>query len=88
MRKKILLLVATLMLGTAFLTGCNKQVVDWNLVFNRAYVKVGNEWIDIEVKTWTDYDGEQLQLTLKDGTVMVVSSVNCILYNGNLPKID
>lgn len=70
----------------AVFVGCNKQVIDFNLKFNRAYVKVGDTWKDIEVKKWTDYDdGEQIQLTLPDGTVLIVHSANCILYNGSLP---
>ena len=68
------------------MAGCNHQMFDFNYEFSNAYVKVGEEWIDLEIKTWMDYDGEQIQITLKDDTVMVVSSVNCILYNGVLPK--
>ena len=67
-------------------TGCNKQVWDTQYTFNNAYVKIGEEWVDLEISSWGDYEGEQLQLKLKDGTVMVVSSINCILYNGTLPQ--
>lgn len=80
----IVIIVIMSILFTAF--SCNKQVIDLNYNFTRAYVKVGETWIDIEISKWTDFeDGEQLQLTLKDGTVMLVSSINCILYNGTLP---
>lgn len=84
--KKFVALIAALILSVMCFVGCNQQVFDFNYEFKRAYVKVGNEWKDVEIKTWLDYDGEQLQLTLKDGTVLVVSSVNCILYNGTLPR--
>lgn len=47
---------------------------------------MGDDWIDLAISKWKDYDGEQLQLILQDGTVLLVSSVNCILYNGTLPK--
>lgn len=88
MKKKILCLILICMFAfsTIFLTGCNQQVFDFNYTFNYAYVKIGDKWVDLEITKWCDYEGEQLQLTLKDGTVMIVSSINCILYNGRLPK--
>lgn len=33
----------------------------------------------IELEQWTDYEGEQIQITAKDGTVYLVNSVNCVL---------
>lgn len=82
----IMKILLPLILCLMALTSCNQQIIDFNLKFDRAYVKIGDEWKDIEVKMWTDYeDGEQIQLTLKDGTVILVHSANCILYNGNLP---
>lgn len=84
--KKLLTVIVTLMLTFTCFVGCNKQMIDLNLKFNKAYVKVGEEWIDLEIKTWTDYeDGEQIQLRLANGTTMIVHSANCILYNGSLP---
>ena len=87
MKKKILALLATITVCVTCLTGCNQQIIDLNLKFDKALVKVGEEWVNVEVEKWNDYDGEQLQLILKDGTVMIVCSVNCILYNGDLPKV-
>ena len=84
-------IIAAVMLGasilaTAALTaGCNYQMIDLNYRYTHAYVKIGEEWKDLEIKSWHDYDGEQLQITLNDGTVMLVSSYYCILYNGTLP---
>lgn len=89
MKKKILIIMilVILVLTLVVTTGCNKQIVDLKLKFTNAYVKVGEEWIDVEIKKWTDYeDGDQIQIILNDGTVMLVHSNNIILYNGNLPK--
>ena len=87
MKRKTLILLASIAIGLTCLTGCNKQIVDWNYRFDRARVKINETWVDIELDKWTDYsDGEQLQLTLKDGTVMIVHSENCILYKGTLPN--
>lgn len=84
--KKFLALIVALMLSMMCLSSCgNYDEFDLEYRFTKAYVKIGDTWKDIEVKSWTDYEGEQLQLKLKDGTVMIVSSVNCILYEGTLP---
>lgn len=84
--KKVFLIVLIIAL-VLLLTACaNKQILDFNYNFTHAYIKVGNTWTDVEVEKWADYEGEQLQLTLKDGTVLVVSSINCILYEGALPE--
>lgn len=80
------ILIALLALTVIVLTACNKQVFDFNLKFDRAYVKIGDEWKDVAIKSWKDYDGEQIQITLQDDTVILTSSVNCILYKGELPK--
>lgn len=60
----------------------NKQLFDTNYTFNVAYVrglKDDDVVTKIEIESWKDYDGEQLQIKTKDGTVYVVSSYNCIL---------
>ena len=81
-----LVLFVVVTMTTVFAAGCNYQVIDTNYRYDYAYVKIGEEWKNIEIKSWHDYDGEQLQLILPDGTVMLVSSYYCILYKGNLPE--
>lgn len=86
MRKFIVLVVAALIAMSAiFLTGCNKQILDFNNKYTHAYIKLNEEWMDVEITAWNDYEGDQLQIILKDGTVIVIHSLNCILYNGTLP---
>ena len=93
MKKRFLALAfsAIVLLAIVFFTvscSCdnNYDFFDTHYTFTKAYVKIGEEWMDLEIKSWTDYEGEQIQLTLHDDTVMLVSSVNCILYEGELPK--
>ena len=88
MKKIILgLLVIAMTLGIAFgAAGCNYQLIDMNYKYTNAYIKIGDEWKDVEIKTWKDYEGEQIQITLTDGTVILTNSINCILYNGELPE--
>lgn len=72
-----------------FLIGCanpteastfNKQLFDFNYAFDIAIIDLHNEVVTVEVESWTDYeDGEQLQITAKDGTVYLTSSYNCTL---------
>ena len=93
--KKLVAIISMLVLMLCF-TGCNKQIFDTgynkqifdtNYKFDKAYVKLGEEWKDLKIQAWTDYeDVEQLQLKLQDGTVLIVHSANCILYNGTLPR--
>lgn len=84
--KKIIAIIIMVCILSIF-TACNYQVFDLNYKYTNAYVQIGNEWVDLKIDKWRDYeDGEQIQLTLKDGTVMLVSSINCILYDGELPK--
>ena len=87
MKKKFLVLILILMLTCLLtLSGCNKQIIDLNYEFTNAYVKIGDEWVDLEIFSWKDYeDGEQIQLKLRDGTVFIVHSANCVLYKGKLP---
>ncbi len=87
--KKILLALLVIVMTFAIAigtVGCNYQLIDMNYKYTNAYIKIGDEWKDVEIKTWKDYDGEQIQITLNDGTVILTSSYNCILYNGNLPE--
>lgn len=84
MKKFILSLLVALVVGISAIgfSGCNKQLVDLNYKFTQAWICVGGEWELYDIKKWTDYeDGEQIQITLKDGTVMLVHAVNCILIN-------
>ena len=89
MKKRILLIAMIIIVITTLViiaAACNKQIVDFKLKFEHAYIKVGESWITVDVDKWNDYEGEQIQLILKDGTVLLVNSMNCILYQGTLPK--
>ena len=80
--KRIIQWIATMLIIIfilLFMTGCNKQVVDFDYSFDRAICKMGDKVVDFELKSWKDYDGEQLQLTDKNGKKYLVSSFNCTL---------
>lgn len=82
--KKIV--ISALLIGTLFISGCNKQILDLNYKYNYAYIQLQNgEVIEGRVETWQDYEGEQLQVKI-DGVTYLTSSYNCtLIYN---PQLD
>lgn len=65
------------------ISGCAQEKQESE--FNSAYVKIGEDWKELEVAGWSS-QGEQMKLTLKDGSVLVVHQQNCVLFNGTLPE--
>ena len=76
-------LIAVIMIAVTLLsfTGCgNKTIFDAVNRFDYAIVQFPDgSSKKIELKSWNDYDGEQLQLIAEDGTIYLVSSFNCVL---------
>ena len=82
--KKLIIFVVMLV---ALLTGCNYGMMDLNYKYDRAIIKLANdEVIEVEIKQWTDYSGEQLQIIAEDGTVYLTSSFRCDLINDKEKK--
>lgn len=80
MKKRILILAMVLILAMSFTACGNKSLIDTTYTFNRAIIQLQDGTVvDTKIKTWNDYDGEQLQIITKDGTVYLVNSVNCTL---------
>lgn len=80
-RKEAVILATTGVLATAVLTGCNQQVIDVKLKFNKAIIFHENTAVIVDVKNWNDYEGEQLQLITPDGLIIVTSSYDTKLIN-------
>jgi len=81
MKKLILYLsMIIILIGSLFvLTGCNMDIIDTNYTFDKCITYIGDERLEIEVKTWKDYEGEQIQIEAKDGTIYLVSMNNSML---------
>lgn len=78
MKKKLCIIGAILALT---LTGCNKQVIDFDYTYNYAVIQLPNgEIVEGKVQSWTDYEGEQLQVKI-DGVTYLCSAYNCVLMN-------
>ena len=74
----IIAIVAVVFFGFNFLS--NRQVFDTTYSFNYAYV----QWPDgkaekLKIKSWKDYEGEQIQIKTEDGNTYVFHSSKCVL---------
>lgn len=78
MKKIFAIFMAITLLVT--LTGCNRQIIDLTHKYDRALIELANgEAIEVEIESWYDYDGEQIQIKAKDGTVYLTNSFRCDL---------
>lgn len=67
------------------LSGCgNYKFWDTTYTFNKAICEFpGGKIREFDISTWTDYgDGEQIQITDKDGNTYLVSANYCVLSTG------
>ncbi len=74
----IIAIMAVVFFGFNFLS--NRQVFDTTYSFNYAYV----QWPDgkaekLKIKSWKDYEGEQIQIKTEDGNTYVFHSSKCVL---------
>jgi len=79
MKKGILILFIT---GSVILTGCgNRQILDTKWTFTKAKISIGNEMIEVNVKSWKDYDNgdTSVQVVATDGTVYLTDKKNVLL---------
>ena len=81
MKKWIRILLCCLLL-CAFLSGCNRQLVDLTYKFDRAIIELPNgEIIEGKVSSWRDFeDGDQIQVVV-DGVTYLVHSSRVVLIN-------
>ena len=81
------LLLGLLLVFTLALTGCNKQLIDWNYSYKKVHIYETNTCYDIS--SWTDYeDGEQLQVHIKGKGKILISSMSCFLVDDKCPICD
>ena len=81
-KTKLLLIMVAIGLLLTLLTGCNKQVFDFDYSYDKAICNIGGEYKELEIDKWKDYEGEQLQIKAKDGNTYLVSSFNCTIIKG------
>ena len=80
--KKFLVILAAIMVAFS-ICGCNKQIIDLNYKFDKAYVVMGDEVKEVSIKSWNDYENsDMVQITTTDGDVYLTHSANIILAGG------
>jgi hypothetical protein len=81
------LLLGLLLVFTLTLTGCNKQIFDFDNSFKKVHLYETD--CCYEINSWRDYeDGEQLQLDIKGKGKILISSMSCFLVDDKCPICD
>lgn len=80
MRKKIIGIVLALIMLVCF-AGCgNMDMLDTVYTYDRAIIQLANgEVVEVDIKQWGTYEGEQIQIIAEDGTIYLTNSVRCDL---------
>ena len=80
MKKIIFILV--LIFTIVLMSGCNKQMVDFNYKFDKAYISLPNgQCVEGKIDSWTDFeDGDQIQLKI-DGKTYLTHISNVVMVN-------
>lgn len=82
MKNRIICVVAYLMMlvGCMVLCSCgNYKMLDTTFTYSWAQIKLPDGTIiEGKVDNWTDYEGDQLQITI-DGTTYLVHAANAIM---------
>lgn len=80
--KRYVVLVVGLTALFVTISSCNKQIVDTTYTFNKAIIRLqDNSIVSGEIDSWKDYDGDQLQIKMKDGTTYLVHANNVTLIH-------
>lgn len=81
MRKFKAMIAIMCVAAVMLLTSCgNYGLLDTTYKYDKAIIQLANgEVIEVEIAKWYDYDGEQIQIVAKDGTVYLTSSFRCDL---------
>lgn len=86
--KKLIALGMLGALGTMTLTGCgNYKIIDMKYTFNKAIIFGDHTATIVEIKKWTDYDGEQIQIQTKDGAFILTSSFDTKLIDDRISNV-
>jgi uncharacterized lipoprotein YehR (DUF1307 family) len=78
--KKIIAIILALIMVVCF-AGCgNMDMLDMVYTYDRAIIQLADgEVIEVNIKQWCTYEGEQIQIIAEDGTVYLTNSYRCDL---------
>lgn len=66
----------------------NKTIIDLNYGFSNAILSNDNSSSVLKINKWCDYEGEQLQIKLNSGDVILTSSMMLDLINGGTNDLN
>ena len=69
-------------------TGFNYDFIDMEFDFNKAIIINDDSVVILPISEWCDYEGEQLQVKLENGNVILSSSMMLDLINGGTSSIN
>ena len=75
------LIFSLLLLSSTFLISCNKQILDTTWKFDKAIIIIGDEQIEVDIDSWTDYDDTTVQIKSKDGKVYLTDIKNVLMIS-------
>lgn len=80
MKKKLLALAV---ISSILLSGCgNKQILDTKWTFTTAKIIIGNETLEVNVKSWKDFkDDTSVQIVTDNGKVYLTDIKNVLLIS-------
>ena len=80
--KKVIVISIILAIMLLILSGCNKQIIDWNYKFDHAMILLPDgSVVSGKCDSWTDFeDGDQLQVRI-DGKTYLTHSANVVLID-------
>jgi uncharacterized lipoprotein NlpE involved in copper resistance len=86
--------ISLLIMMLFILVGCGNQeffgeLNPSNYTFDKAIIKMPDESVlEIDIKTWHDFDGEQIQIESTDGKKYLTSSYNCIMIKEESGNVE
>ena len=81
---KKVILIAILAIALIVLSSCgNRQYgIDTNQTFKTAYIRLGDKWEVVSVKSWRDFSkGDEVQIITDKGKVYLSHYSNMVLVN-------
>ena len=79
--KAFITIITLVGLTSLALTACNYEPIEFHYNYDYAIIKLQNgEIVEGKVESWTDYEGEQLQVKV-NGKTYLTNSFNCTLIS-------
>lgn len=80
--KKFIMAIAAIMMMFSLSSCGNQQLFDTTYTFNYAIIALPNgEVVEGKVKSWNDYEGEQIQIVIDDVTYLTHSENVVMIAN-------